>query len=156
MFEHVGDLGSHLNGVAIELDADGQMPFVCLEDDLVEVAVTDDHMSQPAAVEIAALSSNREQRRVNEQFFEEVRGRTRSVQHAFPLRELDALAAAVRDIANVRTQSEDCVAEIVHDKGLLRDKTRAHGVHVGLPSRQAVNSCGTSLLTGEVRQRDPH
>ena len=104
MFEHVRDLGSHLNGVAIELDADGQMPFVCLEDDLVEVAVTDDHMSQPAAIEIAALSSNREQRRVNEQFFEEVRGRTRSVPHAFTLRKLDALAAAIRDIANVRTE----------------------------------------------------
>jgi hypothetical protein len=58
---------------------------VRLEDDLVEVAVTDDHVSQPAAIEIAALASNREQRRVNEQFFEEVRGRTRSVQQAFTL-----------------------------------------------------------------------
>jgi hypothetical protein len=130
MFEHVGDLGSHLNGVAIELDAHGEMPFVRLEDDLVEVAVSDDHVSQPAAIEIAALSGNHEQRRVNEQFFEEVRRRTRSVQHALTLRELDALATAVRDIANVRTESEDRVAEIVHDKRLLRDRMRPRGVHV--------------------------
>ena len=106
----------------IELDAHREMPFVRLEDDLVEVAITDDHVSQPAAIEIAALASNREQRRVNEQFFEKVRGRARSVQHAFTLRELDALSAAVRDIAYVRAQSEDRVAEIVHDKRLLRDK----------------------------------
>jgi hypothetical protein len=62
------------------------MPFVRLEDDLVEVAVTDDHMSQPAAIEIAALSSNREQRRVNEQFFEEVRGRDVSPARTVTLR----------------------------------------------------------------------
>jgi hypothetical protein len=38
------------------------------------------------------------------------------------LREFDALAAAVRDVANVRTESEDRFAEIVHDKRLWRDR----------------------------------
>jgi hypothetical protein len=82
-----------------------------LDDELVEVAVADDDVSEAAAIEVAALPSEGQERRVDEQLLEEVRARGRRPGQPVALRGVDLLAAAERDVADVRAESEDRVAE---------------------------------------------
>jgi hypothetical protein len=53
----VGDLDSHLNGVAIELDAHREMPVVRLQDDLVEVAAHTLSSWTPSGLNDCAVSA---------------------------------------------------------------------------------------------------
>ena len=54
------DLTRHGDWVGAKLDADGNVAVRHRDDNLVEVAVADDDATKPAAVELAALSGERE------------------------------------------------------------------------------------------------
>jgi 3-oxoacyl-ACP reductase-like protein len=112
----LADLTRHGDRVGAELDADGDVAVRRGDDDLVEVAVADDQATEPAAVELAALSGECEERRIDEELLEEVRAGVRSVREALALLKLDVLTAPERDVPDVRAELEDRVAKtgVVH------------------------------------------
>src|SRR5215471_7604686 len=56
-----------IEGVGAELEGDGQVPGGTRYDQLMEVAVADDEVPQPAAVDVAALGGQGEQGGVDKQ-----------------------------------------------------------------------------------------
>ena len=60
---------SDFDRVRVRFDADGYMTFLCGEHELEEITVSHENIPKPAAVDIATLRRQFEQRWVHEQFF---------------------------------------------------------------------------------------
>jgi hypothetical protein len=58
---HAQDRLQVIEGVGAELESDGHVPGGTGYDQLMEVAVADDEVPQPAAVDVAALGGQSEQ-----------------------------------------------------------------------------------------------
>src|SRR5262249_26536029 len=87
--EGAGDCARGRDGIALAVDADRDVTGAVREHDLVEAAVADDHVAEAAAVELAPLASEREQRRVDEQLLVEVGRASGRVREAGTLGSVD-------------------------------------------------------------------
>src|SRR5215510_11453177 len=68
-------------------------------------------MPKAATIELATLPRERQQRGVDQQLLEEIRARVGRIGDPVALCGLDALSLTARDIANLRPQVEDRLAE---------------------------------------------
>src|SRR5437762_1031158 len=90
------------------------MPASTGDDQLMEVAVADDQVSQPAAVDVAALGGQGEQGGVDQELFIQVAVAAGGVVQIRPGPHVYVLAVGDRDIADVRGDSEDILMQITH------------------------------------------
>src|SRR5215831_14907252 len=90
------------------------MPGRTGDDQLMEVAVADDEVTQPAAVDVAALGGQGEQGGVDQELFVPVAVAAGGVVQIRPRSHLHLLTVSGRDIANVRRDREDIAVQIVH------------------------------------------
>src|SRR5262249_52083904 len=111
LLDQQGDLPRDDLSVDVTLDAHGDVPPRCWNNDLTEVAVRHDHMPEAATIELATLPREGQQRGVDQQLLEEIRTRVGCIGDPVALCGLDALSLAPRDIANLRPQVEDRLAE---------------------------------------------
>src|SRR5215475_15997723 len=90
------------------------MPDRTWDDQLMEVAVADDEVAQPAAVDVAALGGQGEQSGVDQELFVPVAVAAGGVVQIRPRSHLHLLTVSGRDIADVRRDREDIIMQIAH------------------------------------------
>src|SRR5262245_21795510 len=98
------------------------MPGSGVDDQHLEVAVPDDEVPQPAAVDVAAPGGEGEQGGVDQQLLVQVAVAAGCVLQIRPRSHLRLLTVSVSYIANVGRYGEDIVMQIVHrlpSRGLL-------------------------------------
>jgi len=121
LLDQQGDLPRDDLSVGLTLDAHRDVPPRCWNNDLIEVAVRHDHMPKAATIELAALPRERQQRGVDQQLLEEIRARVGCIGDPVALCGLDALSLTARDIADLRPEIEDRLAERrVHLERIVR------------------------------------
>src|SRR5690242_19523941 len=100
--------------VGAELKGDGHVPGRTGDDQLEEVAVADDEVAQPAAVDVAALGGQGEQGGVDQELLVPVAVAAGGVVQIRPRSQLHLLTVSGRDVANVRRDREDIIMQIAH------------------------------------------
>src|SRR5262249_4385318 len=96
------------------LEGDGHVPGGTGYDQLMEGAVPDDEVAQPAAVDVATLGGQGEQGGVDQEFLVQVAVAAGGVAQIRPRSHLHLLTVSGRDIANVRRDREDIIMQIAH------------------------------------------
>lgn len=103
-----------LGRVSREVERDGHVPGNKRDNQLVEVAATDDEVAQTAAVDVAALAGQRQQGRVDKQFLAPVTVRAGGVLQVRPRPHVHLLPVGQRDIADGRGDVEEVRMQIAH------------------------------------------
>src|SRR5262245_29531488 len=100
--------------IRVRLDAHREMTARERQHQLIEAAVANEHELQPAAVDLASLARQREQRRVDDQLLVLVRLTRAGLGKAWTLRGAQLTIEIDRHVADVGCKGEDALDQIPH------------------------------------------
>src|SRR5262249_22052001 len=100
--------------IRVRLDAHREMTARERQHQLIEAAVANEHELQPAAVDLASLARQREQRRVDDQLLVRVRLTRAGLGKAWTLRGPQLAVDVSRDVTDLGRKGKDSFDKIVH------------------------------------------